>query len=142
MPVLTNEELASLKHMNHRRWRSKSIDITFAREAGASGMVECLDLDMRGERRGDRRRLQSPIAKPAASAAPVSALLATGAVHQHLIRASKRAEIGIIVETGEPRGGSPLLHADAHGADAINPYLAFEALWQMQRDGILFEDPD
>ena len=140
MPVLTNEELGSLKHMNHRRWRSKSIDITFAREAGASGMVECLDRICEESERAIGEGYSVVVLtdrEAGRKRAPVSALLATGAVHQHLIRASKRAEIGIIVETGEPREVHHFCMLIGYGADAINPYLAFEALWQMQRDGIL-----
>jgi glutamate synthase (NADPH/NADH) large chain len=71
---------------------------------------------------------------------PVPALLACGAVHQHLVRQIKRTRIGIVLETGEAREVHHHCLLVGYGADAINPYLAFEALWQARRDGRL--DPD
>ncbi len=49
----------------------------------------------------------------------------------------KRTRIGIIVETGEAREVHHHCLLVGYGADAINPYLAFEALWQARRDGLL-----
>jgi glutamate synthase (NADPH) large chain len=66
---------------------------------------------------------------------PVSALLACGAVHHHLVRQAKRTRIGIVLETGEAREVHHHCLLVGYGADAINPYLAFEALWQARRDG-------
>jgi glutamate synthase (NADPH/NADH) large chain len=71
---------------------------------------------------------------------PVSSLLAVGAVHHHLIRQAKRTRIGIVLESGEAREVHHHCLLVGYGADAINPYLAFEALWQAQRDGFLPAD--
>ncbi len=68
---------------------------------------------------------------------PVSALLATGAVHHHLVQNQLRTRIGIVVETGEAREVHHHCLLIGYGADAINPYLAFEALFQAKRDGLL-----
>jgi glutamate synthase (NADPH/NADH) large chain len=68
---------------------------------------------------------------------PVSALLACGAVHHHLVRNEQRTRIGIVVETGEAREVHHHCVLIGYGADAINPYLAFEALAQARRDGTL-----
>ena len=68
---------------------------------------------------------------------PVSALLATGAVHHHLVRNEERTRIGLVVETGEAREVHHLCLLTGYGADAVNPYLAFKALWQLQDDGEL-----
>ena len=65
----------------------------------------------------------------------VSALLATGAVHHHLVSQAKRTRIGIVLETGEAREVHHHCLLVGYGADAINPYLAFESLWQARRDG-------
>ncbi len=70
----------------------------------------------------------------------VSTLLACGAVHHHLVRNSKRTQIGVVVETGEAREVHHHCLLIGYGADAINPYLAFESLWQMARDGRLDTD--
>ena len=68
---------------------------------------------------------------------PLSSLLATGAVHHHLVRKTKRTRIGIVVESGEAREVHHHCLLVGYGADAINPYLAFEALWQSRREGLL-----
>ncbi len=77
---------------------------------------------------------------------PVSALLACGAVHHHLVSKAKRTRIGVIVETGEAREVHHHCLLVGYGADAINPYLAFEALWQARDDGLVdtrtFPDED
>ena len=140
MPILTNEHLASIKHLDYRGWRTKTIDMTFPALKGATGLRECLDrlcresesaieegysLVVLTDREASRERV------------PVSALLAAGAVHQYLVREAKRAEIGIIVESGEPKEVHDFCMLLGYGADGINPYLAFEAMWQMQREGLV-----
>src|SRR5262249_19233303 len=67
----------------------------------------------------------------------LSSLLATGAVHHHLVRRTKRTRIGIAVETAEAREVHHHCLLVGYGADAINPYLAFEALWHSRREGLL-----
>ena len=68
---------------------------------------------------------------------PLSSLLATGAVHHHLVKQIKRTRIGIVLETGEAREVHHHCLLIGYGADAINPYLAFESLWQARRDGLI-----
>ena len=68
---------------------------------------------------------------------PLSALIATGAVHQHLLNNELRSQIGILVETGEAREVHHHCLLTGYGADAVNPYLAFEALWQANKEGLL-----
>ncbi len=136
-PILTNEELAAVKHMEYRGWRSCTIDITYPREMGVDGMTATLDRICReaeqaiddeysivvlSDRNMDRNRVA------------VSSLLACGAVHHHLVRQAKRTRIGLFVETGEAREVHHHCLLIGYGADAINPYLAFEALWQARRD--------
>ena len=71
---------------------------------------------------------------------PISALLACGAVHHHLVGQTKRTRIGIVLETGEAREVHHHCLLIGYGADAINPYLAFEALWRSRRKGLLPEE--
>ena len=67
---------------------------------------------------------------------PLSALIATGAVHQHLLNNELRSQIGIVVETGEAREVHHHCLLTGYGADAVN-HLAFEALWQANKEGLL-----
>ena len=59
---------------------------------------------------------------------PIPALLATAAVHHHLIRKGLRTSVGLVVETGEAREVHHFACLAGYGAEAINPYLAFESL--------------
>ncbi len=67
----------------------------------------------------------------------MSSLLACGTVHHHLVRQRERTRLGIVLESGEAREVHHHCLLIGYGADAINPYLAFEALAQARRDGIL-----
>ncbi|RST29484.1 glutamate synthase large subunit [Sphingomonas ginkgonis] len=66
---------------------------------------------------------------------PIPAALATGAVHHHLIRQGLRMQTGLVVETGEAREVHHLCVLAGYGAEAINPYLAFETLEALRQHG-------
>ncbi|HEX6960544.1 MAG TPA: glutamate synthase-related protein, partial [Lacipirellula sp.] len=139
-PILSNEQVAALKRMNRRGWHTRKIDITWPRSEGKAGMVKALDrICAEAEAAVDEGETLIVLTdrKTSADRVPLSALLATGAVHHHLVRTAKRTRIGIIVETGEAREVHHHCLLIGYGADAINPYLAFEALWQARRDGLL-----
>jgi glutamate synthase (NADPH) large chain len=139
-PILSNEELAALKHMDHRGWRTQTIDITFARSEGRGGLVAALDRICReAEEAIDQGYSLLVLSDRAISKdrVPVSTLLASGAVHHHLIRQTKRTQIGIVLETGEAREVHHHCLLIGYGADAINPYLAFESLWQARAEATL-----
>ncbi|NYT52738.1 MAG: glutamate synthase large subunit [Candidatus Vesicomyosocius endoextente] len=138
-PILTNKEVSALKHCNHRNWTSKTIDITYDINKGKK-ISELLDnictqgsqaiknkynLIILSDRNIDKNRVA------------ISSLLASSALHRHLVASTERTQVGIIVETGEAREVHHFCLMIGFGADAINPYLAFEALWQARRDKII-----
>jgi glutamate synthase (NADPH/NADH) large chain len=139
-PILTNEELAALKHLNHRGWKSKTIDITYDKSEGTSGLGKRLD-EICAEASDAISQGYSLVVlsdrNMSASRIPVSSLLASSAVHHHLVKNQERTKIGIVLETGEAREVHHHCLLIGYGADAINPYLAFEALFQSQREGML-----
>lgn len=63
---------------------------------------------------------------------PIPSLLATAAVHHHLIRTGLRTSVGLVVESGEPREVHHFACLAGYGAEAINPYLAFESIIAMK----------
>ena len=71
--------------------------------------------------------------------APIPALLAVAGVHHHLIREGTRTKVGLVLESGEPREVHHFALLIGYGAGAINPYLAFETLDDMIRQGQLTE---
>ncbi len=139
-PILTNEELAALAHLDHRGWKSQTIDITYDRKLGKPGLTKAIDrICAEAESAIDAGYQLIVLSDRGISAdrVPVSALLATGAVHHHLVREAKRTKVGIVLETGEAREVHHFCLLTGYGADAINPYLAFESLWKASRDGLL-----
>jgi len=142
-PILTNEELAAIRHMNHRGWKSRTIDITYDKSEGAAGLATSLDSICAQASEAIEEGYSIIVLSDrnmSAERVPVSTLLATGAVHHHLVDNQERTKIGIVLETGEAREVHHHCLLIGYGADAINPYLAFEALFQSQRDGLLDDE--
>ena len=139
-PILTNGELKAIAAMNHRGWKSKTIDICFDRAAGSGSLVRTLDrICAEAEAAIDNGFSIIVLSDRGIGPdrIPVSALLACGSVHHHLVTRAKRTRIGIVIETGEAREVHHHCLLVGFGADAINPYLAFEALWQARADGLV-----
>jgi glutamate synthase domain-containing protein 2/glutamate synthase domain-containing protein 1/glutamate synthase domain-containing protein 3 len=138
-PVLTNAELAKLRETPLQQVRMPpTLPMLYPVSEGAEGMKEALDeLCRRASQavldghslvilsdRGATREL-----------APVPSLLATGAVHHHLMRNATRMRVGLIVETGEAREVHHVCLLAAYGAGAVNPYVAFETIDAMAAEG-------
>jgi glutamate synthase (NADPH/NADH) large chain len=142
-PILTNGELDAIRTMNHQGWKSKTIDICFERSEGKAGLVAAIDrISASAERAIDEGYSLVILSDRSLGPerVPVSALLACGAVHHHLVQHAKRTRLGLVIETGEAREVHHHCLLVGYGADAINPYLAFEALWQAREDGLLESD--
>ena len=131
-PILANDELAKLKNIEHQGWRCKTIDITYPKEGSEDGLKQALhrinqeslkaigqgySLIILSDRKLSEDRLS------------ISSLLAIGSVHHFLVKEHSRTKIGLILESGEAREVHHHCLLTGYGADAINPYLAFEALW-------------
>ena len=139
-PILSNDELAALKNIRHRGWRSRTIDITFPRDSGESGLLAAFDRICAEATAAIDDGIELIILSDRAIGhdnVPISALAATGAVHHHLVRTLARTRVALVVETGEAREVHHHCLLIGFGADAINPYLAFEALWDARRNGYL-----
>ncbi len=141
-PILSNEQLAAVRHMTQPGWSTKTLGITWPRSHGATGMVKALDRLCREAEKavdaGETTLLLSD-REMREGRVPIPTLLAVGAVHQHLVKQMKRTCVALVVETGEAREVHHHCLLIGFGADAINPYLAFEALWQARRKGLLGE---
>lgn len=144
-PVLTNREMAKLKEINHRGWRSKTIDMTFDAGKDGENLTECLHRICRTGEKAVREGFALIILSDRNAGEgriPAGALLACGALHQHLIARELRTKTGILLESGEPREVHHFCTLLGYGADGVNPYLAFEVMWQMARDGVIRFSPD
>ncbi|HVX12841.1 MAG TPA: glutamate synthase large subunit [Pirellulales bacterium] len=142
-PILTNAELAAIKGLDQHGFTAHTLSLLFPREQGAAGV----------ERRMQELRQEASQAIAAgvtllilsdrgvnANMVPIPALLATSGIHHHLIREETRTHCGLIVETGDAREVQHFALLTGYGAGAINPYLAFATIEQMQREGYLPAD--
>jgi glutamate synthase (NADPH/NADH) large chain len=138
-PILSNKELADIRDLDSHGLRSKTIDITFATDS-ASGYLDALDRACAEAEQAIAEGFSFVVLSDRAMSAQrmaISALIACGAVHHHLVAARKRSQIGIVIETGEAREVHHFCLLTGYGADAINPYLAFESLWQASKEGLI-----
>ena len=134
-PILTNQELASIKALDCRRMKSITLPILFDPTKGAEGLRDALnDLCEKAEEaaRTDQNVLILSDRGVDENHAPIPALLAVAAVHNHLIDKVLRTEIGLILESGEPREVHHFCTLIGYGVTAINPYLALETVRDLQ----------
>ncbi len=133
-PILTNEDLAKIRSVEEAldgAFRCATIDITWDAKSGAEGLemalkemcwaaTEAVLQDHNILVLSDRGQSEDRV--------PMPALLATAAVHHHLVRQGLRMQTGLVVETGEAREVHHFCVLAGYGAEAINPYLAFETI--------------
>lgn len=139
-PVLSVKDTNLLKRSTYRGWKTRVIDITFPCEQGASGYSIGLDRICAEAEEAARDGYQLLVLSDRnanEARCPMSALIALGAVHQHLIETRLRMQVGLIVETGEGREVHHLCVLLGYGADAICPYLVFEVAAALREDGVL-----
>lgn len=136
-PILTNTDLERIRNIEDQTnsaFKTRTLSICFPADRGAAGMRAALEaLCATAERAvlegfniltlSDRRMDADNIAIPA--------LLATSAVHHHLIRKGLRTESGLVVETGAALEIHHFATLAGYGAEAINPYLAFDTIQAM-----------
>ncbi|MFZ4808281.1 MAG: glutamate synthase large subunit [Hyphomicrobiaceae bacterium] len=140
-PILTNDELERIRQIgsvkdNH--FSTVTIDITFAAGDGAAGMSAALDVVCaeaeEAVRSGEYNIIVLSDRATGPDRVPIPSLLATSAVHHHLIRQGLRTSVGLVVETGEAHEVHQFATLAGYGAEAINPYLAFETIEAMLPD--------
>jgi glutamate synthase (NADPH) large chain len=140
-PIIHNEHVAKLRHLApDSPFRSTTLAMVFDPEKGGSGLEQAMDelcrqasdavaegyniliLSDRGH--GSRR-------------APIPSLMATAGVHHHLVREGTRTRCALVVECGDAREVHHVSLLLGYGAGVVNPYLAFETIDDMIRQGML-----
>jgi len=139
-PILTNEDLEKIRSIGHTedRFDTKTLDITYSVTEGAEGMPAAIErLCERAEAAvaGGYNIIILSDRQVGPDRIDIPTLLATAAVHHHLIRKGLRTSVGLVVESGEPREIHHFCCLAGYGAEAINPYLAFDTLIDMHRRG-------
>ena len=140
-PILTNEDLERIRQIGEvkdNEFSSITLDITYAADKGAAGMAPALDCVCAEAEEAVRSKEYNIIILSDRAVGPdripIPSLLATSAVHHHLIKQGLRTSVGLVVETGEANEVHQFCTLAGYGAEAINPYLAFETLEQMLPD--------
>jgi glutamate synthase (NADPH/NADH) large chain len=143
-PVLDNDELAKLLYVGDdggiSGFSAFAVDGLWPVTGGGAGLEASIDKVC--------SRVSEAIALGAniivlsdrhasADLAPIPSLLLTAAVHNHLVREKERTRVGLVVETGEAREVHHLALLIGYGAAAVNPYLAFDSIAEMVRDGAI-----
>jgi glutamate synthase (NADPH) large chain len=138
-PILTNTDLGKIRDIDNLAggaFRTQTIDTTWPASEGAAGMQPAIDRICQQATEAvlaDYTILILSDREISADRIPVPSLLATASVHNHLIRQGLRMSAGIVVETGEAREVHHFCVLAGYGAEAINPYLAFETLEQIRQ---------
>ena len=140
-PILDNDELARIKALKGwNGFKTTTLDTTFLAAEGAAGMEEALDRifdeAVRAITTGTSFLILSDRAIDA-KRAPIPSLLACAGLHHHLVRQGLRTRVGLIIECGDAREVHHFSLLLGYGAGAINPYVAFESLDDMIRQGML-----
>ncbi len=139
-PILTNADLEKIRSIGHteERFDTRTIDITYSVTEGAEGMPAAIErLCKRAEAAvaGGYNIIILSDRQIGPDRIDIPTLLATAAVHRHLIRKGLRTSVGLVVESGEPREVHHFCCLAGYGAEAINPYLAFDTLVDMHAKG-------
>ena len=139
-PILSNRDLNSIKELSQGNWKTKTIDLTFSKNDGLKGMLTRLEeICQEAEEAIEDEYTFIVLSDKEISSSKISlsSLLSCSTIHHHLIERQLRTKIGIILETGEAREVHHHCLLFGYGADAINPYLAFESIFQSVEDGSL-----
>ncbi len=139
-PIIGNAELEQIRHVEREGFHPVTLPILFHACDGSDGLGAAMDdlcaaadaaiaegktILILSDRGVDARHVAIP------------ALLAVSGLHHHLIRAGTRTRVSLVIESGEPREVHHFALLIGYGASAINPYLAFESLDDMIRQGML-----
>jgi glutamate synthase domain-containing protein 2/glutamate synthase domain-containing protein 1/glutamate synthase domain-containing protein 3 len=139
-PILSNNDLEKLREVSTGELKAVTIPMLFNVSEGEEGLKRAMD------------ELCAAASKAVADGAsivilsdrgvdqdhaPIPALLATAGVHHHLIREGTRTQCGLVIETGEAREAHHFCLLIGYGAGAVNPYLAFETLADLHKQGTI-----
>ncbi len=139
-PIVTNTDLGKIKDFRREEFTHVIIPMLFRASRGGEGLKSALEEMCRAaEKAVDEGNNYIILSDRDVSIeyAAVPSLLATAAIHHHLIKAKKRMQTGLIVETGEAREVMHFALLLGYGASVINPYVCFAAINDMVKKGVL-----
>jgi glutamate synthase (NADPH/NADH) len=140
-PLVSIEEMNAMKHLKiaYAGWPSRTIDITFPKVEGLPGYQLALERVCSEATQAIDDGIKVIILTDRATGptqVPLSALIAVGGVHHHLVLQKKRAKVALMVDTGEAREVHHLCVLVGYGADAVCPWLMMETIHKVGREGL------
>jgi glutamate synthase (NADPH) large chain len=145
-PVIDNDELAKLVHINHDGdlpgYGTHVVRGLYPVAGGGEALRERLDeicAEVSAAIDDGARIIVLSDRHSDAVNAPIPSLLLTSAAHHHLIREKTRTRVGLIVEAGDVREVHHVSLLIGYGASAVNPYLAMETVEDLARDGVILQ---
>ncbi|MGI8847034.1 MAG: glutamate synthase large subunit [Candidatus Dormibacteria bacterium] len=139
-PILSNADIQTLRHVTQRQFPTATVSMVFHRDGGENALRDGIERMCQGasERVAEGNTVLVLSDRHVdANHVPIPALLATSALHHHLVREQIRTSVGLVVETGEAREVMHVALLVGYGAEAVNPYLALESVSELQRRGLL-----
>uniref|UniRef100_A0A090CGB8 Glutamate synthase [NADH] n=1 Tax=Podospora anserina (strain S / ATCC MYA-4624 / DSM 980 / FGSC 10383) TaxID=515849 RepID=A0A090CGB8_PODAN len=141
-PILSIEEFNALNNMSklYPEWTVKTIDITFPKTEGVQGYINHLDYICKEATAAIEARDRIIVLtdrNTSKDRVAVSALLASGMVHHHLVANKWRSMAALVVETAEAREVHHMCVLLGYGVDAINPYLAMECILKLNKEKLI-----
>ncbi|MEX0680974.1 MAG: glutamate synthase large subunit [Balneolales bacterium] len=139
-PVLTSEELEQLRNLVVPGFKNQTLPILFKVGSGGAGLKKSMDKLFASADKAIKKGVNILILSDRGfdrEYAPIPALLAISGLHHHLIRTGKRTEVGLVLESGEPREVHHFCTLLGYGVDAVNPYMAYESLHDLIREGMI-----
>jgi glutamate synthase (ferredoxin) len=140
-PILTNEELAKLRYIHLPDFKAVTLPILYKVADGGAGLERAMAALCLSASRiiasGEANILILSDRGLNRENAPIPALLAVAGLHHHLIREGSRTQVGLVLESGEPREVHHFATLIGYGVTAINPYVAYETLDDMIWEGML-----
>lgn len=136
-PILTDEDIEKIRNIKQNSLKAKTISILFKANHRVN-FLKCLKRICRESELAIRQGYTFIILSDRGvdkNYTALPSLLAVAAIHHHLVRRSLRTRIGIVLESGEPREVHHFALLFGYGADCINPYLAYQSVAQLVRDG-------
>lgn len=142
-PVLLNEDLEKIKHLEDQGYRTVTLYGNFETDHQPGRLLEALNQlckEAEGAIYAGKNIIIISDRNSTESKAPIPSLLAIGAVHHHLVKKKLRTRAGLVVEAGDIRETHHFATVIGYGASAINPYLALESLIHLNEKGAFAKD--
>ena len=139
-PILTNEQLEKLRHVDRTGFKSRTLPILFQVDEGGPALERAMEQLCQAASAAISNGVNILILSDRGidrENAAIPALLAVSGLHHHLIRQGTRTRVSLVLESGEPRETHHFATLIGYGISAVNPYLVYETLDDMIQEGIL-----